>query len=73
MLKRKGDKDSDGASTSRKSNQVGVVEQADENPELSQERKNIQMLGCLTRGAHTTYAQKGSGSVHTSLMMEALS
>ena len=30
MLKRKGDKDSDGASTSRKSNQVGVIEEVDE-------------------------------------------
>ena len=31
MLKRKGDKNSDVASTSRKSNQAGVVEEADEN------------------------------------------
>ena len=30
MLKRKGDKDSDGASTSEKSNQAEVVEEADE-------------------------------------------
>ena len=31
MLKRKGNKDSDGASTSEKSDQVRVVEEADEN------------------------------------------
>jgi len=30
MLKRKGDKDSDGASTSGKSDQVGIVKEADE-------------------------------------------
>ena len=32
MLKRKGGKDSDGASTREKSFQAGVIEQADENP-----------------------------------------
>ena len=32
MLKRKGSKDSDGASTSLKSNQAEAVEQADEDP-----------------------------------------
>jgi len=30
MLKRKGDKDSDGTNTSGKSDQVGVIEEADE-------------------------------------------
>ena len=32
MLKKKGNKDSDGASTSRKSKQAEVVEKVDENP-----------------------------------------
>jgi len=39
----------------------------------SQKKINTQMVGYLTRGAHTTCAQKGSGSILTSLMMEALS
>ena len=45
MLKRKGDKDSDGASTSEKSDQAGVVEEAG----LSQEKVNTQILGYLTQ------------------------
>ena len=32
MLKKKGDKDADGASTSRKLEQAGVIEEVDENP-----------------------------------------
>ena len=38
---------------------------------LSQEKVNTQMFGYLTRAANTTCAQKGSGSVLTSLMVEA--
>ena len=77
MLKRKGSKKSDGTSTSEKSDQAGVVEEADSihvmSGRLSQEKINTQMVGYLTRGVHTTCTQKESGSVLTSLMMEALS
>ena len=77
MLNRKGDKDSNRASTSRKSDQAGVVEEADEGScnilRLSQEKITTQMLDYLTRSAHTTYAQKESGLILISLMMEALS
>jgi len=41
--------------------------------QLSRKKINTQMLGYLTRGAHITCVQKESGSVLTSLMMEALS
>ena len=76
VLKRKCGKDSDRTSISGKSNQTAVVEEEDEDPcdvlttELG--KVNTQVLGYLTRGAHTTCAQKGSGSVFISLMMEAL-
>jgi len=77
MLKKKDGKESDGVSTSRKSEQVNIIEEADENPcdvLTAQSRKeSTQILGYLARGAHTICAQKKSGSVHTSLMMEALS
>ena len=77
MLKRKGDKDSNGASTSGKSDQTGIVEEADENScdVLTAEsgKGKYLDLGYLTQGAHITCAQKESGLVLTSLMMEALS
>ena len=77
MLKRKDGKDFDGASSSGKSDQAEVVEEADEDScdVLTAEsgKGNTQMLGYLTRGARITYAQKGSGSVLTSLMMKVLS
>jgi len=60
MLKRKGEKDSDGASTSEKSDQAGVVEDADEDScdVLTAEsgKCKYSMLGYLTRCAHTTCA-----------------
>ena len=70
MLKKRGGKDFDKASTSGKSDQVGAVEEADEN---LCDVLTAQMFGYLTQGAHNTCAQKGSGSVHTSLSMEVLS
>jgi len=77
MLKMKDDKDCDRASTSGKLDQAGVVKKADEDScdvlTIESEKVNIQMLGYLTRRAHTTLAQKRSDSVLTSLMMEALS
>jgi len=63
MLKRKDDKNSDGVNTSEKSDQAGVIEEADEYScdVLTAEsgKVNIQMLGYLTQGAHITCAQKG--------------
>ena len=77
MLKRKGGKNSNGASTSGKSDQVRVVEEVDEDScdvlIASHKKINTQMLGYLTWSAYITCAQKRSGSVHTSPMMEALS
>ena len=77
MLKRKGDKDVDGASTSGKSDQARVVKEADKDScdvLMAESGKiNTQMLGYLTQGVHTTCAQKESSPVLTSLMMEALS
>ena len=77
MLKRKGGKNSDRVSTSGKSDQVRVVEEADEDScdvLMAESGKiNTQMLGYFIRGAHTTCAQKKSGSELISFMIEALS
>jgi len=55
MLKRKGEKDYDGASISEKSDQAGVVEKADEDScdVLTAEsgKVNTQILGYMTRDA----------------------
>ena len=77
MLKRKGGKDSDEASTSGKSNQIRVVEEADEDlcdvltAESGKDKYSDAWL--LNSGAHITCAQKGSDSVLTSLIMKVLS
>ena len=64
-------------STSGKSEQVGIVEEANDNPcdvlTVQSRKGSTQMISYLTRGAHATCAQKRSGVVHTSLSMEALS
>jgi len=77
MLKKKGGKDFDGVSTNENSEQAGIVEEVDENPcgvlAAQLGRESTQMLGHLTQGAYTTYAQKESGSVHISLSIEVLS
>ena len=59
ILKRKGGKDSDGASISGKSDQAGVVKKADENlcdvlTAESEKRKYSDAY--VTRGAYTTFA-----------------
>jgi len=75
ILKRKGGKNSDGTSTSGKSDQAVVVEKADEyscdvlTAESGKGKCSDAWL--FDSGAHTTCAQKGRGSVLTSLMMEA--
>jgi len=77
MLKRKGNKDADGPSTSGKSNQAGVVEEADKDScdilmaESGKDKYSDAWL--LDSGCTYHCTQKESGSVLTSLMMEALS
>ena len=76
MLKKKGGKDSDGASTSEKSDQVGVVEEADEDScdVLTAEsgKGKYSDAWLLDSGCTFIYAQKESGLVLTSFMMDAL-
>jgi len=77
ILKKKGDKDSDGANTSRKSEQADIVEETNENScdVLTAQSGNEKYpdTWLLDSGSHTRFAQKENGSVHTSLTMEALS
>ena len=76
MLKKKGGKYSDGVRTSGKLDQDGIVEEADEDScdALTAESGKVKYSDAwlLNRGAHTTCAQKKSGLVLTSLMVEAL-
>ena len=77
MLKRKGDKDSEGASTSGKSDQTGVDEEADEDScavstaKLGKGKYSDAWL--LDSGCTYHCTQKGSGSVLISLIVKALS
>jgi len=78
ILKKGGSKDSDRASTSEKSDQAGIVKEVDENPcdvlTAKSGKGNYSDAWLLDSGCtHTTCAQKGSSSILTSLMMEALS
>ena len=63
MLKKKGSKESDGASISGKSDQAGVAEQADEDPcdglTAQSGKGKYLMLGYLTQDAHTHVPKKG--------------
>ena len=69
--------DSDGASTNRKSDPVGVVEQANEDscdilmPESGKGKSSDTRL--LDSGCTNHMCPKRSGSILTSLMIEALS
>ena len=77
MLKRKGGKNSDGASTSGKLDQAGVVEEADEDScdilmaESGKGKYSDVLLLCS--GCTYHMCPKRSGSLLTSLMMEPLS
>ena len=77
MLKRKSGKDSNGASTSGKSNQVGVVEEADKDLcdvlTAESEKSKYSDAWLLDSGCTYHMCPKRSGSVLTSLMMDALS
>jgi len=77
MLKRKGGKDSDGVSTSGKSNQAGVVEEADEDScdVLTAESRKGKYSDAwlLDSGCTNHMCPKRSDSVLTSLMIEAMS
>ena len=72
---RKGGKDFDRASNSGKSDQAEVVEEADVDScdvlTAESRKEKYSNAWLFDSGAHTTCAQKGRGSVLTSLMMEA--
>ena len=77
MLRRKGGKNSNGASTSEKSDQVGVVENADEDScdvlTVESGKDKYSNVWLLDSGCTYHMCPKESDSVLTSLMMEALS
>ena len=77
MLK-KGNPRANGASTNGKqSNQAGVLEKAVGEPydilsvNPGRDKGRFSVLGYLTRGAHTTCAQRKSGLAYNSLLKEA--
>ena len=75
IVKRKGEKDCYGSSTSGKSDQARVVKEADKDScdVLTVESGKDKYSDAWLLDAHTTCAQKESGSVLTSLIMETLS
>ena len=76
MLKKKGGEDSQRASTSGKSEQTGVVEEADENPcdvLTAQSGKRKYSNALLLNSRCTYHVSKKRSSTYTSLSMEAQS